>query len=1071
VNGEKEPHASLPLKTQPPNPRKVIRRQRLFDLLSAPPHSPLVWVSGPAGSGKTTFVKTYLDSIGQPFLWYKIDARDGELLTFFHFFGSMVDAHLKDKGGWVPTVQQDIPFNVKTFSESLLGAIVPPVTIVFDNYQDLPGLSPLDDVVRVFLDELPAGISFIFISREEPPHYFARFQATHGMKRITGKDLQLTPAEAVQIARLRRHRLQRKLLDEILECANGWAAGFTLLLEGRKDETQGGCRGEVRPKIIHDYFEELFEKVSPDCQEFLLRTPFLPYLTHETTGQLRVDRLSTSILDQLCKDNLFTEKIMGSEERYAYHPLFQEFLQKKAQQFFTSFQLKEIWRRCAVLVAESDPESAIALFKRAEEWKALEKLTCELGPKMVAAGRHDALDRLIGDLPAVTREGLPWLLYWAGVAKLPTAPEAATASFEKAFRKFEEAGDLEGLVLSWCGIVESIGTSKRNIGELDAWIERMGKLLPKLACFTSKSLQANVTFAMTVALVLRSRDHEEIERWSGEVLSIEPGPEALLSQSYVLRKLVVHSFWKGKFEQGAYYLTRLKKRTRQPHSPALAKLQCCLGETAYGMFTGNYEQCMRNMSEGLHLAEKSGVHVLDYQFLGFAALCAIDRGEAELAEQFAGMMEPQFHDEDSLGECLHSMIRAKVALLKGAPDEAVRILNALYLQSDLFENPILHGCLHLVSANTMLSMGYVNQAREHLLKARQITAITESELMLFFADMCAAQIALDQEDHGKCRDLLREALKQARTGGLHYHLVDNPAATSRLFSFALCESIEPGYVRQVIAKRRLTPHGTATEIESWPWPFKITTLGLFSIERDGRPLTFAGKAPQKQLALLKLLIAYGGQAVHEPLLTEALWPDAEGDTARSAFSTTLGRLRRIMGDEKLFHHSERQLTLNPGLCWVDLWSFEKELDAIRGFDGEPELARVHLARVFDLYRGPFLSGEKNEQEFAPTRERLCRKFEWVVHRLVGQLECSGAYEECIEAYELSLEREPAVESFYEGIMRCFVALGMGHKAIEAFNRCQMVLSRSIGIVPSMKITALRNTIRKEQAALRGARKG
>jgi LuxR family transcriptional regulator, maltose regulon positive regulatory protein len=961
LNGEKEPQALLPLKTKPPNPRKVIRRQRLFDLLNAPPRSQLVWVSGPAGSGKTTLVKTYLDSIGQPFLWYKIDSRDGELLTFFHFFGSMVDGHLKDSGGWVPSVRQDIPFDVKTFSESLLNAIRPPVTLVFDNYQDLPGLSPLDDVVRVFLEELPAGVDFIFISREEPPNYFARFQATHGMKRISGKDLQLTSAEAVQIARLRGHRLQKKILDEILECSNGWAAGFTLLLEGRKEESQSGCRGEARPKIIHDYFEELFEKVNPECQEFLLRTPFLPYLTSETTSQLRIDRLSTSILDQLCKDNLFTEKIEGSEERYAYHPLFQEFLQIKAQQFFTSFQLKEIWRRCAVLLAESDPESAIALFKRAEEWKALEKLACELGPRMVAAGRHDALDRLIGDLPAVTREGLPWLLYWAAVAKLPNLPEEATALFEKGFRIFEGADDLEGLVLSWCGIVESIGTSKRNLGDLDDWIERMGRLLPKLACFPSKPLQASVTFAMTVALVLRSRDHEEIERWSGEVLSIEPGPEALLSQSYVLRKLVIHSFWKGKIEQGVYYLTRLKKRARQPHSPALAKLQCCLGETAYGMFTGNYEQCLRNMSEGLHLAEKSGAHVLDYQFLGFAALCAIDRGEAELAEQFAGMMEPQFHDEDSLGECLHSMIKAKVALLKGIPDEAVRILNALYLQSDIYDNPMLHGCLHLVSANTMLSMGYMNQAKEHLLKARQITAITESDLMLFLADMCAAQIALDQEDHEKCRDLLRVALKRARTGGLHYHLVDNPEATSRLCSFALREGIESGYVRQVIGKRRLTPNGSVTEIESWPWPFKITTLGLFSIERDGRPLTFAGKAPQKQLTLLKLLIAYGGQSVPESLITEALWPDAEGDNARSAFSTTLGRLRRIMGDEKLFQHSERQLTLNPGLCWVDLWSFEKELDAIREFEVDPDSARVHLARVFELYRGPFLSGEKTSR--------------------------------------------------------------------------------------------------------------
>jgi LuxR family transcriptional regulator, maltose regulon positive regulatory protein len=100
---------------------------------------------------------------------------------------------------------------------------------------------------------------------------------------------------------------------------------------------------------------------------------------------------------------------------------------------------------------------------------------------------------------------------------------------------------------------------------------------------------------------------------------------------------------------------------------------------------------------------------------------------------------------------------------------------------------------------------------------------------------------------------------------------------------------------------------------------------------------------------------------------------------------------------------------------------------------------------------------------------LSRKFEWVVQRLIGRLEGAGAYDECIEAYERSLEREPAAESFYEGIMRCYVALGMGHKAIEVFNRCQTVLSRSFGIVPSNKISALRNTIRKELSAFRSAK--
>jgi LuxR family transcriptional regulator, maltose regulon positive regulatory protein len=1055
---QKAGNTPLPLKTTPPNLRKVIGRERLFDLLNAPPLSPLSWISGPAGFGKTTLVKTYLDGLGRPFLWYKIDSRDLDLLTFFHFFGKMISAHFQKTGEVLPRIVKELPFNFRTFGESILSSIKHPLSFVFDNFQDAPNDSPIADAVKVLLDQIPTGVSFIFISREEPPPFFARFQAYHGMKRIGGKELRLSLPEAVQIARRRGHRLPKDTIAEILECSNGWAAGFTLLLESMRQEGNRGCRGEVKPRIIFDYFAELLEKISPECREFLLKTSFLPFLTPTNTEQLRTDNLSHCILDQLCNDNLFIERIVGSGERYAYHPLFQEFLQKQAMESFTPYQLRENWRRCGLIIAEEDPEAAMELFRRAEAWEGLDKLINQLGPTLVGTGKLDALVHLTSDIPPGAKEQLPWLRYWSAVAMMANDPDKARAEFEITFASAERAGQWDGMMLSWCGIVESIGISKTKLSELDGWIARMETLLTEVAGFPSPAIHAHVTFAMTVAFVLRSRDHRAIERWSRETLCIIPGPEVLLSQAHVLRQLVIHSFWKGRIEQGVHYLTILKQRAAQPHSPQLIKLQYRAAETAYCMFKGNYEQCLQTVSEGLQFAEESGIHGLDALFHGFAALSALDRGEIEQAEHFASTAKTCFHAESMIGESLHAMIRARTVLLRGCPDEANRILEAACRLMELKDHPILLGCMHLISANTFLSMGNFLKVREHLLKARQAAVITESEFILFLSDMCAAQMALDQADQNQCRSLLTLALQRGRTQGLHYHLVDHPAGTARLLAFAIDEGIEPEYVGQIVRKRQLVPTESSTEREGWPWLYRIRTIGGFSIEREGHPLSFSGKVPQRPLTLLKLLICHGGRSVPEHLLTESLWPDAEGDHARSAFSTTLGRLRRLLGEEKALLYSERQLTLNPNLCWVDLWSFEREVEKIRLFESDLSSISPQLARVFELYKGPFLPGEKNEQDYAQTRERLSRKFELVVLRLVGQLENAERYEEAIEMYERCLEREPIVESFYEAVMRCYKALNMKRKARDAFNRCRMVLSRTVGIAPSSRMIDLKRSI-------------
>ena len=71
----------------------------------------------------------------------------------------------------------------------------------------------------------------------------------------------------------------------------------------------------------------------------------------------------------------------------------------------------------------------------------------------------------------------------------------------------------------------------------------------------------------------------------------------------------------------------------------------------------------------------------------------------------------------------------------------------------------------------------------------------------------------------------------------------------------------------------------AAEPKKLPLRLTIHTLGRFELHQDGALVTFSGKAPKKQLEMLKILLANGGRSVPTGVFIEALWSDATGAAA------------------------------------------------------------------------------------------------------------------------------------------------------------------------------------------------
>ena len=278
-------------------------------------------------------------------------------------------------------------------------------------------------------------------------------------------------------------------------------------------------------------------------------------------------------------------------------------------------------------------------------------------------------------------------------------------------------------------------------------------------------------------------------------------------------------------------------------------------------------------------------------------------------------------------------------------------------------------------------------------------------------------------------------------------------AMAELLPIAVSSGIEIDMARTLAREFSVVPH--PSDIEDWPWPVKVYTLGRFEVLIQGGSPEYSRKVPKKVLALLKAIIAYGAIGVPEQKLMDALWPGDDGDAARRSLTATLHRLRKLLINGDAILQAGGKLTLNADCCWVDAMAFESRLDQGGGLE-KTEVSAIAL------YRGAFLAQEDNAAWAAPTRERLRSKFIHVVAKLGVSLEAANRPETAVDLYLRGIEADSLVEPFYQGLMRCYERLNRRTEAISAYRRLRETLSITLGLKPSSAIQRLFETLRLQE---------
>ncbi|MDD5087715.1 MAG: BTAD domain-containing putative transcriptional regulator [bacterium] len=1019
--------------TPPQFGQKTVRRERIIRLLNENFDKRLILVCAGAGYGKTTVLSEFVALSKTPVAWYHVESSHSSLLPFVLHLAQAIQKARPQFGAQIPQLMDFIQ-SCHTQYEAVFATLVNELaenvfghlSVVLDNLDVVGHDETLMKAIDYFIWHLPPNVTLIICARCLPALSLSRLEAQNAVLIIGEKELGFTREEiALLFQEVFGRSLAQRELDKLSRHIEGWVSG--LIIYGKLGMQKNA---DWDHETLFTYFsEEIFEKQDRIVQEFLLGSSALDPISVEICDAIFHRNDSQKQLILLESSHLFTARQDEQAEWFRYHPLFRDFLRKKARSVGW-YPWKESYCRIGEFFeAKQDFQVSIPIYITAGEYGKAAQLIESLGldSLLITNGRV-----WINHLPGDTLDQHPRLYCLrAEIALTFRECDSALSDLHTAMELYEASGDKAGLA-----------EAQRLVGTAYFWLGKWEDAIRALKQSLEGHLDANGRFLAIGYL--------------GDCQGLAGHRESAVAAFREARAIAQKMEDKPREFLVSVKLEELTGKSGDVADYSVEEFGTVLGKARYYEFTGvrcwkmgDYVKALDALDSFQRLLQTYRLPELQDVELdqGLVALYQLRYPEARQHFQRAAVLAEQYKDCVSL-EWSRAML-IETAFYAGRTREAKALLRQ-YLPNMRDEQTRLTS--DFVRARIALSERQMSLAKGLFADIARMCAKFMHYPFRIMVHLVQAQFALVESRNAEAKTHLRKAVQIAQRQGFHGVMLREYLWDPDLFESAGQDGICREYIEFLESKTL----ENRVVIEA-------KCLGPLRFAVAGEEIAHDSWKSGRSRAILAYLAFYPKHKHTRGKLIELFWEDIESSVAEKNFHPTLSYIKSALNSntqdrsrkiESVVHRGGLYF-LNPELHFeTDIAYFQRLIEEARRCetDNVPQAIADYEAAI-ELYRGDFL--EEFNYRWAEERRVYYRSRLYEVLKAVATLHAStGDWPKALEHLTRARLMDELDEDVHIEIIRCYLQLGMKKAALNHFREMEQLLQEKLGAKPSQTVKAL-----------------
>jgi LuxR family maltose regulon positive regulatory protein len=299
----------------------IVPRQHLSSILDSVFINKTVFISAPAGYGKTTMVTSWLRERKLECAWVSLDEDDGSP-------GRLLQYLCAAAGRYLPDTFRPSETDQYTLLEKLLYALQNcgrEFIVVLDDFHYLTDPRILHLLLR-FMQYKPPCVQLVITSRGDLPLLFHPSLLKQQIVLVKDDQLLFDREEVQSFFRLRQVPLDRMQAEMVIRRTEGWPCALVALSLASPSNMERIPPLENNIFIQGFLLNEVWRQWDEETRDFLMQTSVLNEFSIELAQAVTHMAHCADILEHISTNRGFIVTADGSERWYRYHHVFRDFL-------------------------------------------------------------------------------------------------------------------------------------------------------------------------------------------------------------------------------------------------------------------------------------------------------------------------------------------------------------------------------------------------------------------------------------------------------------------------------------------------------------------------------------------------------------------------------------------------------------------------------------------------------------------------------------------------------------------------------------------------------------------------